>query len=109
MRKIISILVFSSLLFSSIVGGAFLGYFSCGGYAWHEDAIHIVILGAVVLGLAFPIEALRKFWLRPAYPFIGIGFFVFFQGLTSAFYPRVPESFEEFWKLFLIGLQYGPC
>lgn len=109
MRRIVSRLVFGILLFSTIFGGAFLGCFSCGGYAWHEDAIHILILGAVLIGLILPIKALSKIWLRPIYLVIGIGLFIFFQGLTSAFYPRVPENLEEFWNLFLIGLQYGPC
>ena len=109
MKRIAAILIFGILLFSSIIGGAFLGYFSCGGYAWHEDAIHISIISIVLLGLILPIEALKRLWLRPIYPLTGIGLFILFQSFTSAFYPRTPENFEEFWKLFLIGLQYGPC
>ncbi|MDB9744269.1 hypothetical protein OAA91_01940 [Fibrobacterales bacterium] len=98
-----------TLLSISILGGSYLGYFSCGGFAWHRDLIYILIFTSSILGLLFPITALKRFGLRLIYPIVGVFLFVVFQSFTSALYPQSPESFSEFWKLFKIGINYGPC
>lgn len=93
----------------AILGGAFLGFFWCGGYAWHRDVVHALLAGLAVFVIALPPR-----WLAPAGRRIGFlgslafGFLVA-RAAAAAFYPATPTSFAEFASHFSASFWNGPC
>src|ERR1700736_259047 len=94
----------------AMLGGVFVGLFSCGGYAWHHQAI------VVAITLVTAASLITRFRFRGFALWRCIGFIVlvvssyFFSEADAApFYPAPPASFSEFWRSFIQTLEYGPC
>jgi hypothetical protein len=88
------------------VGGAFFGYFACGGYAWHR---HTFLFANAALSLVAAALAVGS-WLSRTLLFLAIWpVYWLGQALAAPLYPAAPASWAEYWRGVVVTLQYGPC
>jgi hypothetical protein len=80
----------------ALVGGLFLGFFSCGGYAWHRSAINWVLATVTIAACLIPCWGNHSLARRVAF-LLGVAcLFVITQAVAAQFYPGPPNSFAAF-------------
>lgn len=93
----------------AVLGGGFLGFFWCGGYAWHRDLVHALIDGAALLVVALPPRWLASGGRRIGFLTLLAFSFLVARASAAAFYPATPTSFAEFASHFSASFWTGPC
>jgi hypothetical protein len=80
----------------ALLAGAFLGFSSCGGVAWHRPALS-GLLAAVAIGSCFlPSWGQRPLASRAAFLVGVLVTFVLAQSAGAQFYPANPATVTEF-------------
>ena len=100
----------------SALGGVFFGLLSCGGYAWHKTVFDIIFYATLILcsilryrKLSTSKTKIKTLSILFVWVILIYSCYFVIQAAASTFYPDPPESLVDFWKRFLIGLEYGPC
>jgi hypothetical protein len=93
---------------AAVLGGAFVGLFSCGAYAWQKP---LVILVVAVIALAALIVRSRAgpFTLWRSRAFVALVLLSYFlsEAIAASFYPAAPASWSQFWQSFVSTLAHG--
>jgi hypothetical protein len=93
----------------ALLGGAYLGFSSCGGIAWHAPAI-TGTLAASTIGLILLPYPSRKSLLGRVVLLAGVPVaFVLAQSAGAQFYPNNPASFLAFVSGLWRELLSFPC
>lgn len=93
----------------AVLGGVFLGLFSCGGYAWHKEALFWLLVGAIAIAALVPLHRKRPVLSRVAVVLGVPALFLTVQAATAPLYPALPASWSEFSRVFMSTLEHSPC
>jgi hypothetical protein len=89
-------------------GGAYVGLFSCGGYAWHQWLI-VLTISALMIGAGLASAAIRRTWVITAILFaVVLATYRIFIAVAWPFYLG-PTSVRDFVAEFSHALIFGPC
>jgi hypothetical protein len=91
------------------LGGIFFGLFSCGGIGWHRSAFYVILTAATLVAMLQPRQRAWPVLSRIATAVGVVATFQFFQALAAPFYPAPPESWSQFFHIFISTLERGPC
>ncbi|MFG6459267.1 hypothetical protein [Roseateles sp. BYS96W] len=92
-----------------LFGAIWFGLMSCGGYAWHKTMFYGVAFAVVGAALLLPSNSLNSL-RRKAVFFCALvcGYYVV-EAAAAPFYLSLPGSATEYFGLFRISLERGPC
>lgn len=109
MKKAVRFMPHGTAALVAVLGGIFLGYFACGGFAWHRHLVLALLILLSLLSLVVPVSNKYPIFSRLVF-FVTI-WLVFFvtKDIASTFYPAPPESWDVFLFRLKIRIAYGPC
>lgn len=90
-------------------GGIFFGLFPCGGVSWHLSAFYAALTAATLLAILIPKQRAWPVLSRIGTVVAVIATFRTFQALAAPFYPAAPESWLQYFHMFVDALEHGPC
>jgi hypothetical protein len=100
-------LVASAFLIAAL-GGIWRGIASCGGYAWHSQAMLAALVVAALSVVVFTPSQGSSFPRRAFLAVAVIGTFFAVRALSAPFYPTFP-GFGDYFRQVGMALSTGPC
>jgi hypothetical protein len=97
-----------SAFFVAVLGGIWRGIASCGGYAWHGQAMLTVLAGAALSVVLFAPSHGPSLPRRALLAVAVVGTFFVVRALSAPFYPAFP-GFGDYFRQVGIALSTGPC
>ena len=91
----------------AVLGGAFLGFSSCGGYWWHEQAIFGTFASAIAASILVPHPCLTSWRSRLLFACSALALFPLAGAAGATFYPETPPSLAEFLSMMWMALVDG--
>jgi len=93
----------------AVAGGIFLGFFSCGGYVWHQQLFAALFAVSLLGSLLLPPDALNRWPRRAVFVVVTLAAFLVIRAVASAFYPGTPTSIGVFVRAVLAGFWSPGC